>query len=228
MFDIANVNYYDIMLGTPFLRRVKANIDFNGLGSIVINGEMIDTDLSVWLASEEAKIHGMLTNKVTPQEEKPLGLIVEQLSISLKEKSFETVRNKLLVVPVPQTWEELKMLISLCIYMDKPYVCNEEVYNVIVDINSALDTDTNVVKYYDDIVIKDGYLVHHKDNSYSMKPVSKNDYKTSLNGQNQAGVSIEEVNDEDNLQNIAKNDDIVDNNHSLVDMKPPPSHSFQN
>ncbi|KIJ40854.1 hypothetical protein M422DRAFT_256015 [Sphaerobolus stellatus SS14] len=34
MFDITNVNYYDIMLGTLFLRRVKANIDFNGLGSI--------------------------------------------------------------------------------------------------------------------------------------------------------------------------------------------------
>ncbi|KIJ50631.1 hypothetical protein M422DRAFT_159536 [Sphaerobolus stellatus SS14] len=56
MFDIANVDYYDIMLGTPFLRRVKANIDFNGIGSIVINGETIDNDLLVWLASEEAKL----------------------------------------------------------------------------------------------------------------------------------------------------------------------------
>ncbi|KIJ25441.1 hypothetical protein M422DRAFT_92839, partial [Sphaerobolus stellatus SS14] len=35
MFDIANVDYYDVMLGTPFLRRVKANINFNGLGSIL-------------------------------------------------------------------------------------------------------------------------------------------------------------------------------------------------
>ncbi|KIJ29917.1 hypothetical protein M422DRAFT_94802, partial [Sphaerobolus stellatus SS14] len=60
MFDIANVDYYDVMLGTPFLRRVKANIDFNGLGSIIINGETIDNDLSVWLASSEAKIHGVL------------------------------------------------------------------------------------------------------------------------------------------------------------------------
>ncbi|KIJ42798.1 hypothetical protein M422DRAFT_170697, partial [Sphaerobolus stellatus SS14] len=34
-FDIANIDYYDVMLGTPFLRRVKTNIDFNGLGSIV-------------------------------------------------------------------------------------------------------------------------------------------------------------------------------------------------
>ncbi|KIJ31037.1 hypothetical protein M422DRAFT_135436, partial [Sphaerobolus stellatus SS14] len=59
-FDIANVNYYNIMLGTPFRRRVKANIDFNKLGSIVINGETIDNDLSVWLDSNEAKIHGIL------------------------------------------------------------------------------------------------------------------------------------------------------------------------
>ncbi|KIJ35555.1 hypothetical protein M422DRAFT_141659, partial [Sphaerobolus stellatus SS14] len=58
-FDIANIDYYDIVLGTPFLRRVKANIDFNGLGSIIINGETIDNNLSVWLASSEAKIDGL-------------------------------------------------------------------------------------------------------------------------------------------------------------------------
>ncbi|KIJ36520.1 hypothetical protein M422DRAFT_139709, partial [Sphaerobolus stellatus SS14] len=67
-FDIANIDYYDIMLGTPFLRRVKANIDFNGLGSIVINGETIENDLSVWLASEEAKVHGMLATKLTKED----------------------------------------------------------------------------------------------------------------------------------------------------------------
>ncbi|KIJ24077.1 hypothetical protein M422DRAFT_95358, partial [Sphaerobolus stellatus SS14] len=58
-FDIANIDYYDVMLGTPFLRRVKANIDFNGLGSIVINGETID-NVSVWLTLNKAKIHGIL------------------------------------------------------------------------------------------------------------------------------------------------------------------------
>ena len=88
------------------------------------------------------------------------------------------------------------------IYMDKPYVCNEDIYNVIIDINSALDT-TNVVNFYDDIVIKDGYLVHHKDNSYSTKAtVRTSDYKMSLNGQNRAGVSIEEVNDEDDCKGL--------------------------
>ncbi|KIJ37812.1 hypothetical protein M422DRAFT_177458, partial [Sphaerobolus stellatus SS14] len=43
MFDIANINYYDVMLGTPFLRRVKANIDFNGLGSIVTSRAIAPT-----------------------------------------------------------------------------------------------------------------------------------------------------------------------------------------
>ncbi|KIJ55081.1 hypothetical protein M422DRAFT_121284, partial [Sphaerobolus stellatus SS14] len=61
-FDIANVDYYNVMLGTPFLRQVKANIDFNGLGSIIINEETIDNDLSVWLASSKAKIHGLTTD----------------------------------------------------------------------------------------------------------------------------------------------------------------------
>ncbi|KIJ26865.1 hypothetical protein M422DRAFT_191666, partial [Sphaerobolus stellatus SS14] len=42
-FDIANVDYYDVMLGTPFLRRVKANIDFNGLGSIVPSRDIAPT-----------------------------------------------------------------------------------------------------------------------------------------------------------------------------------------
>ncbi|KIJ25520.1 hypothetical protein M422DRAFT_273515 [Sphaerobolus stellatus SS14] len=139
----------DITIGQRmnfFSKAIKANIDFNDLGFIVINGETIDNDLSVWLTSEEVKVHGMSINKVTQQEEKPLELIVEQLSIRTKGKSFEMVRNTLLVVPAPQTREELKMLISLvaymlpycgcikrpldmlwCIYMDKPYVCNKDV-----------------------------------------------------------------------------------------------------
>ncbi|KIJ40319.1 hypothetical protein M422DRAFT_256876 [Sphaerobolus stellatus SS14] len=116
-FDIANVDYYDIMLGTPFLRRVKANIDFNGLGSIIINGETIDNDLSVWLASEEAKIHGLSANKATIQGELPLEQIVKPLSKNTNESVFENIRNELLVLPVPQTLKELEKLISLVAYM---------------------------------------------------------------------------------------------------------------
>ncbi|KIJ48342.1 hypothetical protein M422DRAFT_247671 [Sphaerobolus stellatus SS14] len=244
---VGHVNYYDVMLGTLFLRRVKANIDFNGLGSIVINGELIDNDLSVWLASNEAKIHGMSANKVTLQEEQPLEPIVNQLSNNTKESAFEVVKNELLVVPVPHTLKELQRLISMvaymlpycgrlkqpldmlrCIYRDKPYVCNEDVYTVILDINSVLST-TNIVNYCDDIIIHDGYPTHHEDNVYSTKAtVSASDYKKSLNEQDRAGVSIEEVNDEDDFHNIIKNNDITKDHHILVDLETPPSHSFQN
>ncbi|KIJ53903.1 hypothetical protein M422DRAFT_92930, partial [Sphaerobolus stellatus SS14] len=42
-FNIANVDYYDVMLGNPFLRQVKANIDFNGLGSTVPSRDIAPT-----------------------------------------------------------------------------------------------------------------------------------------------------------------------------------------
>ncbi|KIJ28415.1 hypothetical protein M422DRAFT_270274 [Sphaerobolus stellatus SS14] len=224
----------------------NANIDFNGLGSIVINGEMIDNDLSIWLASSEAKIHGMSANKVTIQGEQPLEQIVSPLSKNVKESAFESIKNKLLVVPVPYTLKELQKLISLVAYMlpycgrlkrpldmlqriyrDKPYICNEDVYNVILDINSALST-MNVVNYYDDIIIHDGYPNHHEDNAYSTKAtVSVSDYKRSLNEQTRVGVSIEEVNDEDDLHDIVKNNDIKEDHHILANMPIKATRTYQ-
>ncbi|KIJ42943.1 hypothetical protein M422DRAFT_253733, partial [Sphaerobolus stellatus SS14] len=109
--NIANVDYYDVMLGTPFLRQVKANIDFNGLGSIIINGETIDNNLSVWLASSEAKIHGVSANKATIQGEPPLEQIDNLLSKNTKESAFQHIKNELLVIPVPHTLKELQKLI---------------------------------------------------------------------------------------------------------------------
>ncbi|KIJ33237.1 hypothetical protein M422DRAFT_264778 [Sphaerobolus stellatus SS14] len=215
MFDITNVDYYDIMLGTMFLRRVKANIDFNGLRSIVINGETIGNDLSVWLASSEAKIHGISANKVTLQGNLPLDPIANQLSEITKELSFESVKNELLVVPVPQTSR------------DKPYVCNEDVYNVIIDINSALSS-TNIVNYYNNIVVHDGYPTHHEDKLYSTKAtVSMSGYKKSLNEQNRTGVSIEEVNDEDDFHNIIKNNNITKDHHILANMSIKATGTYQ-
>src|SRR6266481_486565 len=34
VFDIANIDYYDVILGTPFLRRLGVVLDFNGSGHI--------------------------------------------------------------------------------------------------------------------------------------------------------------------------------------------------
>ncbi|KIJ37832.1 hypothetical protein M422DRAFT_259706 [Sphaerobolus stellatus SS14] len=226
--------------------RVKANIDFNGLGSIIINGETIDNDLSVWLASSEANIHGVSANKATIQGEPPLEQIVNLLSKNMKESAFEHIKNELIVVPAPHTLKELQKLISMVAYMlpycgrikqpltmlqhiykDKPYVCNEDVHNVILDINSALST-TNVVNYYDDIVIHDGYDTHHNNNIDSTKAtVSRSDYKKSLNDQKHSGVSIEEVDDENNLPSIIVNNDITED-HNVLIHKTTPSHSFRN
>ena len=35
-FDVANIDYYDVILGTPFLRRLGITLDFASLGSIRI------------------------------------------------------------------------------------------------------------------------------------------------------------------------------------------------
>ena len=33
-FDVANIDYYDVILGTPFLRRLGITLDFTGQGAI--------------------------------------------------------------------------------------------------------------------------------------------------------------------------------------------------
>ena len=33
-FDVANIDYYDVILGTPFLRRLVITLDFTGQGAI--------------------------------------------------------------------------------------------------------------------------------------------------------------------------------------------------
>jgi hypothetical protein len=40
-FDIANVDYYDVIIGTPLLRRLGMVLDFSGQGSIRIGDIVI-------------------------------------------------------------------------------------------------------------------------------------------------------------------------------------------
>ena len=43
-FDIANIDYYDVILGTPFLRKWGVSLDFSGQGNILIGKETIPTN----------------------------------------------------------------------------------------------------------------------------------------------------------------------------------------
>ncbi|KIJ39161.1 hypothetical protein M422DRAFT_258046 [Sphaerobolus stellatus SS14] len=167
----------------------------------------------------------MSANKVTLQEEQPLEPIVNQLSNNTKESAFETIKNELLVVPVSHTVKELQKLISMVAYM-LPYCGHiKQPLDMLRHINSALST-TNIVSYYDNIIIHDGHPTHHDDNIYSTKAtISASDYKKSLNNQNHSGVLIEEVNEENTLPNIVINNDINEDHHVLID-KTTPSHSF--
>jgi hypothetical protein len=43
-FDIMNIEYYDVILGTPFLRRMGVILDFNGPGQIMMGTTVIPTN----------------------------------------------------------------------------------------------------------------------------------------------------------------------------------------
>jgi hypothetical protein len=48
-FDVANVDYYDVILGTPFLRRFGVKIDFAEDGEIVVGGKAYKSGSSISL-----------------------------------------------------------------------------------------------------------------------------------------------------------------------------------
>src|SRR6266481_3509078 len=41
VFDIANIDYYDVILGTPFLRHLGVILDFNGSGHIQMGTALV-------------------------------------------------------------------------------------------------------------------------------------------------------------------------------------------
>ena len=44
-FDVANIDYYNVILGTPFLRRLGITLDFASLGSIWIGTYTVPRNL---------------------------------------------------------------------------------------------------------------------------------------------------------------------------------------
>ena len=43
--NVANINYYDMILGTPFLRRLGVTLDFTGPGTIQMGASVVPKNL---------------------------------------------------------------------------------------------------------------------------------------------------------------------------------------
>jgi len=54
-FDVANIDYYDTILGTPFLRRLGIILDFTGPGSICMGTKTVPRQLLPTNARAKAK-----------------------------------------------------------------------------------------------------------------------------------------------------------------------------
>ena len=77
-FDIANVEYYDTILGTPFLRKMGIVLDFSGPGQIKMGNEIVPNKKVVFNCSKNEKSARM--SKGTPKA-RPDGKWVDPLRI---------------------------------------------------------------------------------------------------------------------------------------------------
>ena len=55
--DMANIDYYDIILGTPFLRHLGVSLDFAGPGTIQMGASVVPKNLLSSLPDEEVPRH---------------------------------------------------------------------------------------------------------------------------------------------------------------------------
>ena len=55
-FDIADIDYYNVILGTPFLQRLNIVLDFTSPGSIHIGTNMVPRNLPVKVVDKPNKV----------------------------------------------------------------------------------------------------------------------------------------------------------------------------
>ena len=71
-FDIANIEYYDAILSTPFLRKMGMILDFIGPGQITMEDEIIPNDKAVFDNSKKERSARMskASSKARPAEKR--------------------------------------------------------------------------------------------------------------------------------------------------------------
>ena len=78
-FNITNVEYYDAILGTPFLRKMGVILDFTGPGEIKMGNEIIPNDKAIFDDSikERSARMGKAPSRVRPVQNRPDGAWVD-------------------------------------------------------------------------------------------------------------------------------------------------------
>jgi len=67
-FDVANIDHYDVILGTPFLRRLGITLDFSGQGVICLGAHEVSRNLPLTPVNEEPNTVAFWQLKPKPPE----------------------------------------------------------------------------------------------------------------------------------------------------------------
>ena len=68
-FDVANIDYYDVILGTPFLRRLGITLDFTGQGAIRMGTYVVPMNMP---SDSSNDVQRTVTGKPPKPQPKPL------------------------------------------------------------------------------------------------------------------------------------------------------------
>src|SRR6266481_1721830 len=67
-FDVANIDHYDVILGTPFLRRLGITLDFSGQGAICLGTHELSRNIPLTQVDEKPNTAATRQLKPKPPE----------------------------------------------------------------------------------------------------------------------------------------------------------------
>ena len=67
-FDVANIDHYDVILGTPFLQRLRITLDFTGQGIIRIGTYVVPMNMPLEPSDD---MQGLVMSKPPKPQPKP-------------------------------------------------------------------------------------------------------------------------------------------------------------